>query len=330
MRVATILITAIVALLCWSTVAHADDTLSIPISRGVEHVRNEVAGVEATGSSRLPREQIAAQSALTFVQGRLSPAIYALSGGSSDLETAFRLQAGLCGDIVEAFLQIMEHVGVRALPVQWFYTVDGVRQNHVAAQVWWRGRWHYVDPTWGLLFERKGQVLSPQQVIKLEHPQRHAVMNRLVPWTYANERRGGGWRPLSYLTDATERQVILDGQGTVRAPRTATGTTAAWDLALMPDYVGTYLPYAHTLVGVRHRLTLPAGSRTLTITGRGKLCGGPGVLHVGPVDVPFAEVPDAGDLTVRLPKAGATITLWADGGDAAEPCAVLLSGLRAA
>jgi len=306
--------------------ARADDTISIPIARGVEHVQQEVAGVQRLGGSRIPAEQVAAQSALTYVQSRLSPAIYAASGGSDDLTTAFRLQAGLCGDIVEAFMEILQRAGLRVLPVQFFYRIGDRRESHVAAQVWWSGGWHYVDPTWGVLFERKGRVLDIHQVLRLAHPEDHALMNRLVPWTDANIRRGGGWSPLGYLTAAKDRQVVADGAGLVRPPRAG----AAWDLTLMPDYTGTYVPYAGQLVGVRQRLALPRGRHALTVSTRGKLCGGLGVLHVGPVDVPFADVPDAGDLTVRLPDAASTVTLWADGGDPAEPCAVLLSGLRAA
>lgn len=320
-----ILIGVFVAVAWAAPAAQADDQVSIPIARGVEHVRQEVEGIERAGGTTMPREQVAAQSALTFVQGRLSPAIYALSGGGEDLEAAFRRQAGLCGDIVEAFMEILHGVGVRTLPVQWFYSVNGVRQNHVAAQVWWRGRWHYVDPTWGVLFERKGAVLTPEEVTALKTPQRYAVMNRLVPWTYANDLRGGGWSPLSYLTAAKQRQVVMNGSGTVRPPRNG----ATWDISLLPDYVGTYVPYAKQLVGIRQQLTPPPGLHHLTLTTRGKLCGGLGVLHVDTVDIPFADVPDAGELTVALSPGARTVTLWADGGDPAEPCAVLLSGLRA-
>jgi hypothetical protein len=306
--------------------AHADDVVSIPIARGVEHVQQEVAGVERLGGAPVPVEQVAAQSALTYVQSRLSPAIYAAVGGSDDLTTAFRLQAGLCGDIVEAFMEIMQRAGYRVLPVQFFWAADGARDNHVAAQVWWGGGWHYVDPTWGVLFERQGRVLDIHEVLKLHHPSRYALMNRLVPWTDANIRRGGSWSPLGYLADVTGRQVVAGGAGTVSPMRRGDG----WDLRLMPDYIGAYVPYAGQLVRIRQRLMLPAGAHTLTVSTRGKLCGGLGLLHVGPVDVAFSDVPDAGDLTVPLPAAARTVTLSADGGDPAEPCAVLLSGLSAA
>lgn len=329
-RVGGTLAAWVLAAACGTPIAHADDGDLIPIARGAEHVRQEVSGVQRLGGSPIPAEQVAAQSATTYVQSRLSPAIYASIGGSDDLGTAFRRQAGLCGDIVEAFIQILQRASVRALPVQFFYTVDGERQSHVAAQVWWGDGWHYVDPTWGVLFERHHRVLDIEHVLALKHPYRYALMNRLVPWTDANLRRGGGWSPLSYLTDATDRQVVANGSGTVLPPRTVVGTAATWDLSLMPDYVGTYVPYAGELVAIRQRLTLPAtGGRALTITTRGKLCGGLGVLHVGPVDVPFADVPDAADLTVALPAQTRAVTVWADGGDPAEPCAVLLAGLHA-
>ncbi len=310
--------------------APASGSVSMPIALGIEHVRGEVQGVRRAGGLRVPWQQLAAQSALTYVQSRLSPAIYAASGGSDDLTTAFARQAALCGQIVEAFLQIMQGVGARVLPVQFFYVAGGVRQSHVAAQVRWGGRWRYVDPTWGALFERDGEVLSPQQVLRLADPQRYAVMNRLVPWTDANLRRGGGWSPLSYLTVARERQVILDGAGTIVPPRRLEDGAARWDLTLLPDYVGTYPPYARQLVGVRMRLALPADARALVLSVRGKLCGGLGVLHVGGDTVPFADVPDLGELHVARLPGTSVVTLWADGGDPAEPCAVLLTGVRTA
>lgn len=304
--------------------------VSLPIERGVTHVQQEVEGIERLGGSRVPVAQVAAQSALTWVQARLSPAIAALIGGSTDLQTAFQLQAGLCGQIVESFMQILQRVGVRVLPVQFFYVLGGERQSHVAAQVWWSGHWHYVDPTWGVLFEKGDRVLGPKQVLGLSDPERYALMNRLVPWTDANLRRGGGWSPLGYLTAARHRQVVMDGEGTVAPPRTPTGPHAAsWSLTLMPDYVGAYAPYAHQLVGITQRLTLPRGARQLVIGVRGKLCGGIGTLTVGPVTVPWAAVPDNADLTVPLPRGTTSVTLSVSGGDPAEACAVLLSGLRA-
>lgn len=333
--------------------------VAVPIERGVEHVRQEVEGIEALGGSAIPLEQVAAQSALTWVQSRLSPAIAALIGGSTDLQTAFRMQAGLCGQIVESFMQILQRIGVRVLPVQFFYVLGGERQSHVAAQVWWRGHWHYVDPTWGVLFEKHGTVLDPEDVLALTHPDRYALMNRLVPWTDANVRRGGGWSPLGYLTQASQRQVVMNGSGTVApprvvAPRTASSGAAAaagagpaagagaagsgatptvplatWSLSLMPDYIGTYTPYAHQLVAISQQLSLPKGTRTLVIGVRGQLCGGPGTLRVGPVTVPWSEVPDNADLRVPLPRGLSTITLTAGGGDPTQPCAVLLSSLSA-
>lgn len=320
--------------------------VALPIERGVDHVRQEVAGIQQLGGSRIPLEQVAAQSALTWVQSRLSPAIAALIGGSTDLQTAFRLQAGLCGQIVESFMQILQRAGVRVLPVQFFYTLGGERQSHVAAQVWWRGHWHYVDPTWGVLFEKHGTVLDPERVLKLSDPQRYALMNRLVPWTDANVRRGGGWSPLGYLTAATHRQVVMNGAGTVALPR-STGAPApasasasasagappaplaTWSLALMPDYVGTYAPYARQLVEITQRLTLPKATRTLVIGIRGKLCGGVGTLNVGPVAVPWSDVPDNAELRVPLPRGTSTISITAGGGDPSQACAVLLTSLTA-
>jgi hypothetical protein len=316
--------------------------VSLPIETGVEHVRQEVEGIQALGGSRIPLEQVAAQSALTWVQSQLSPAIAALVGGSTDLTTAFRLQAGLCGQIVESFMQILQRVGVRVLPVQFFYVLGGERQSHVAAQVWWRGHWHYVDPTWGVLFEKHDTVLGPEDVLKLSNPDRYALMNRLVPWTDANVRRGGGWSPLGYLTAAKDRQVVMNGAGTVAPPRSSPAKVtdasaplvtppalATWSLSLMPDYVGSYAPYARQLVTITQRLTLPKGARTLVIGVRGKLCGGIGTLHVGPVAVPWDEVPDNADLRVPLPRGLSTITLTTGGGDPSQACAVLLTSLSA-
>jgi len=308
--------------------ADADAGVPVPIVEGIRHVREEVAGVRTLDSS-VPWPQVAAESALTYVQSRLSPAVFAAIGGGDDLEAAFARQAGLCGQIVEAFMQILRGAGVDVLPVQFFYVLDGTRMSHVAAQVRWRGRWHYVDPTWGLLFERGGRVLSPEQVLALRHPARYMLMNRLVPWTDANVRRGGGWSPLSYLTAATHRQVVMNGKGTVRPPRSVSGSRATWSLALMPDYVGTYVPYAGKLVGIGMRLEIPAGARTLVIATRGKLCGGLGTLRAGRAAIPFADVPDAGELRVPLAPRTRAVTLRAGGGNADQPCAVLLDGLRA-
>lgn len=131
------LVGVVVAALAGAACAHADvgadadAGVPVPIVEGIRHVREEVAGVR-TLDSVVPWPQVAAESALTYVQSRLSPAVFVAMGGGDDLEAAFARQAGLCGQIVEPFMQILRGAGVDVLPVQFFYVLDGTRRSHVA------------------------------------------------------------------------------------------------------------------------------------------------------------------------------------------------------
>lgn len=298
------------------------------VEAGVREVRARVEGVIAGPGGE--RERATTLAAVSWVQAHVSPELVARAAAAPDDITA---RAGLCGAMVETFMQIVQRLGVRVLPVQFFFNRGEQRSSHVAAEVRWGGRWRYVDPTWGTLFETPGRgVLSLDQVLELRDPGRYALMNRLAPWTDANLRRGGGWDPLGYLRGTRGRTVISGGDGRIALPAVATATGARFALAFAPDYVGRLAPYAHQLVDVQHVVEVPRGLRTLTVTARVATCGGPGslVAHTaaGTVRAGLTAVRDGGSLRLALPASG-RVVLDTTGGDPTQSCALVLSDLRA-
>jgi hypothetical protein len=111
------------------------------------------------------------------------------TGGTVDgvADVSLAMGAGICGNAAMTAAAILERLGVATRFVQLYY---GHGDNHIALEASWRGRWHYLDPTWGTYYRHRGNILALSDVLALTPPQRAAaeVANETLAWRYVVER----------------------------------------------------------------------------------------------------------------------------------------------
>jgi hypothetical protein len=308
------------------------------VDAAVAYVQEAVAGIESSSGTKAPHAYTVTMAALNYVQANVSSAIYAYRAAHglsapTTAEEALAEQAGICGNQVEVFLEVLHRLGQTAIPAQFFFTADGSRQNHVAAEVRWSGAWHFVDVSYGAVFwKRAGHLLSLATLLKDAHPLRWAHRNELDAWTGSALLKG--WHPYAYLEGWTRRQVVSQGSGSVTPPAAAAARSSSgvtYDLTLLPDYVGVGLPYAGQQVGVSFALATPAAATRLVLAVRTQGCPGGGTVHAGTTSVDLAAVPWSGAFAIAIPRAqrGGTVTLSVTPKVAGTPCEIVVDGLSA-
>jgi hypothetical protein len=67
----------------------------------------------------------------------------------ADANSALGLEAGICGDAAFAFKSIVEAFDLPVRSVGFYYAGG----EHIAAETFYAGNWHYFDPTWGIYFD---------------------------------------------------------------------------------------------------------------------------------------------------------------------------------
>jgi Transglutaminase-like superfamily len=128
--------------------------------RGEDYVRSEAYYALAQ------KEIFLALAAVRYVTNRLSPLRHgyiAQKFGPQYLpKTAavcLEMEAGICGSQVDAGLQLIRQLGIKARSVQFYWGNAKGRQSHIALEVFVRGRWRFIDATWSAWFEWPGSEI---------------------------------------------------------------------------------------------------------------------------------------------------------------------------
>jgi hypothetical protein len=142
--------------------------ISTPFERAVEHIRREVDYTEwALASANLTtmsRDALIAHAAMQYVVGHVSAPAYGYRnqfGGGLPQSTASSVLdtgAGICGHAALTFAALVQRFALPVRSVQFYYP-DGIN-NHIAAEVFYDGAWHYFDPTWGAYYRDGNEILS--------------------------------------------------------------------------------------------------------------------------------------------------------------------------
>jgi hypothetical protein len=184
-------------------------------ARAVEQVRREVDYSDLTlgPDSPMPREALIAHAAMSYVVGHVSAPGYGYMNVLLNqqpiptAEGALAAGSGICGHAALTFAAIVKHFGLKVRSVQ-FYYADGVN-NHISAEVFYDGEWHYYDPTWGAYYVQGGRVLSIEQARQHADPRSVLRQNGTLFWRSIQDLAGGP--PLGDETDPATR-VDIDKQ----------------------------------------------------------------------------------------------------------------------
>jgi hypothetical protein len=228
-RVAPVLVLAavLVAFSQRSGQATAQTSATPSLDAAVAQVSEEVAYVRPA-VPREPRAYLDALAALDYTVGHVNAALYGWRNTIAKLplpacatiegcaENSLEQGAGICGNAATVFVGILRRLGVSAHMLNLFYRApDGTRGGHTTAEVFWRGRWHMMDPTWGVFFRRPNvepsAILSHAQVTKLIRPSRYIVQDRShFWWQVSSHELHQGWvTGFNALLDAKARAVVV-------------------------------------------------------------------------------------------------------------------------
>jgi hypothetical protein len=299
------------------------------VRQAADRVAAVAESIELPGSQ--PWERAYATAATGYVDFHLSPEVFAdreRKGLATPVtaEEALRQGAGLCGNATEALMAILAERDIDARAVEFFVTVDGIRISHVGVEARWDGSWHYLDPTYGAIFVRDGEVLSIESVLADPTPAR--LVRSVTP------DRPFDTLGIDYLLDvidaAPSGNVAVPPEATVEPDsRGLPNGDARFILEAFPSAIGGVSGYGG--VPVRYDWTLKTDRRT-TVTMRvtATSCDPASRLVARSADgretsVSVMEL-DSPDRTMTVPRAPA-VTLSID--DSGPPCHVQLDALSA-
>lgn len=140
-----------------------------PLSEAVDFVVSEAEYTSGNNDSSTPLFRFyAALSALNYLQTIISPPRYGYirrhTGNARPVvgtKMCLLKKAGICGNQIEAFIDIMNQIEIPVREVQFYYTTNrGKRKSHIAIEVEWGDKWHFFDVTWGMFVADKDNPIE--------------------------------------------------------------------------------------------------------------------------------------------------------------------------
>jgi transglutaminase superfamily protein len=222
------------------------------LDRLVDLIRSETSGIQdAWLSSDVKRvgtaeyeSYLLTLSAAQHIQNRLSVGRYWTldkhGRAPSGTEACLRFAAGICGNHVQAMVDVMRKLGCVTRPIGFYFNgTFGTAASHSAVEVAWSGRWHYVDVTNGAVFRSNKpaapDLLSIAEILSTRDPLGLAILNGSKPEFQMTSEIVG--HPLDYLT--SDPDVVVDGEGAVRLRALKNGDRMRFQLDSLPAYLGS-------------------------------------------------------------------------------------------
>lgn len=263
------------------------------LDRAIDFVKVESEWLARTSDhTKAKFRYFAALSALTYVQTNLSSSRHNYYKNNDkgfpkkkDTETCLRLQVGVCGNHIEAFIAILVALDVPVRPVQiYYYDSSEKRQAHIVAEVKWDGKWHLFDVTWGFIPKTEtGEVLSFSEV-RTGAPH-IPYLNKLNPWyQYANT----AYDVLQYIW-AKDADIVVGGFGTIRPYLTGSNDDIAnYGLAHIPNYIGRAPTLTRETGNIVYEIDIPEKFNALNLNIKATACPG-GQLTDGNISKPIKK-----------------------------------------
>jgi hypothetical protein len=118
------------------------------------------------------------------------------------VQDILKREAGICGSAQECYMALAYQLGLQARRVYiWYpqYDRGSLRAGHCVVEVFWNGKWHFFDTTYGAFFrssETRDDVLSLIEVLEMDELSRKSceVSDHTLLWQDACHNIG-----LNYL-----------------------------------------------------------------------------------------------------------------------------------
>jgi len=305
-----------VGLLCWTAAVcgqAADPSPQTPYTdRAVEQIRRQAKHM-ARGNRSVSAEFFSSLATANFVQSRLSSLNYSILSTTKqklpgNVEDCLRLNAGICGNHVAAFLEIAERLGLRARPVEFYFHGAQPQKNHshICTEVFYGDRWRMFDITWGTYFPKPGGArddLADIDALRANRRSREwAITNQSDLWY--QQWKASGLDPLEYL-DHSRVDILRGRKGTIHLRASGReGKRETFRPLHQPNFVGrnrAHPDYGSLVI----RLENPTPNATalhldvLGMAGRGKLLITSGRQRYS---IPFADIKAGEALITRFDR----------------------------
>ena len=267
------------------------------LKRAVEVIRRQIGWFGAT-PSQYSREFLAAVATMNYVQSRVSPLNYSLLIQNRDKlpsepEAYLKSGAGICGGQVMTARAILNQLGIRNRPVEFYLhgKSPSGNQSHIGIEVFYEGQWHFFDITWGTFFRHQevesDKVLPIGEVLMAENAAALAVTNTSDLWY--QQWTTAGLDPFAYIK-TTEKDVVVGGNGTIHLQPVADPDKGlVYTPTHQPNYVG------------RNSRTADSGSVSFRLNRVGK--------QLVKCTITISGVAGAGQLVVRAKSGTAEVPL---------------------
>lgn len=120
--------------------------------------------------------------------------------------------AGICGNQIQAYIDILKKLGIRSRAVQFYYSLDGKRESHIGAEVYYMNQWNYIDVTWGFMIPRKEPFAFKDAASIIRDGLSDIEINKIDAW--AKVVNWNNYDVTSYF-NANDLSLVVDGVGNV-------------------------------------------------------------------------------------------------------------------
>jgi len=183
-------------------------------------------------------------------------------GANPDL--CIEARHGICGNQTQVAIELLKIAGLQARPVEFYYSSEGQRLNHIIAEVLIDGGWRPIDTTYGAYWI-DGTPGAPfalrtlEQVLDKSDTRTMVMRNAaLVPYGFYEKTRQSD--PFSYLH--ADADVIRGGEGTINLSlANKHGRETFQDI---PNFLGDNVHNGNS-AGLSYQLNGPAGSYQVTV-----------------------------------------------------------------
>jgi hypothetical protein len=220
-------------------------------------------------------------SAMNYVQSNVNPGIYGYLKTNnpeklpSNTETALAAGAGICGNQVQAFIDLLNSLGLKARSIQFYYKTN-TRKSHIATEVYFNNKWNYIDVTFGTFFRKEKakfyELLSFEEILKLGDYHKYAIVNtaNLTFQTY----QVLGINPLEYLeVTGDNNSIVVDGTGTITPDFITQNGINKYSLKHVPTHLGTFPALSGDLGNLKFSLkNVKRKQKELLININAKVC----------------------------------------------------------
>jgi hypothetical protein len=217
------------------------------MTNAIETIRKQVQWF-GPNPEKHSREFLYGIATMNHVQSRLSPLNYSILAKANkklprNTEECLALEAGICGNQVQAFLALVKRFGIRARPVEFYLrgAIPAKNHSHICAEVFYDDDWHFFDVTWGTFYRRpdgkEDDLMSWREIRQAQDARDLAITNQSDLWY--QQWRAAGLDPFEYV-DWSEIDVLTGRTGTIhlRATPDLKGRLLIYTPTHQPNYVG--------------------------------------------------------------------------------------------